>query len=413
MNSIRRSLGVIAANSSAFGLRQPHLERTRLCELADSELDSRYVRQRGDLQAALAALVKPKVIRGKVGALGLARGSAGARSLRASPAVGPRAALKRCRSARSWSVLAGWARRGRREQRRGLPSQAVHMFRVSVQTGAGYACGLAPAGRAVGRQGRCLARRWVSPAAASPAARRAQVLTGPALADLVSEMVGALNARDIPTAGSILEHFNRDLVYKARAPDPAGHGRRGSSAGLRAVPCSALARLHYVWWRPCRARHAVRSCKGLSWQRETPAAPPVPDTHARGRAASRTGEPPRGRHGRAAAAGRRRRPPTLTLSPGPAAQVREEYTAALERSVLPLEEAALEAAHAAALAAALAGFAARRFGGGGGGAMRALQDALVAGCERELAARRTANTLRSGQARAALHASTQWARARR
>jgi hypothetical protein len=66
--------------------------------------------------------------------------------------------------------------------------------------------------------------------AASPAARRAQVLTGPALADLVSEMVGALNARDIPTAGSILEHFNRDLVYKARAPIPAGRRRRAPGA---------------------------------------------------------------------------------------------------------------------------------------------------------------------------------------
>lgn len=44
-----------------------------------------------------------------------------------------------------------------------------------------------------------------------------QVVTGPALAELVETMVGALNARDIPTAGSILEHFNSDLVYKARA----------------------------------------------------------------------------------------------------------------------------------------------------------------------------------------------------
>jgi len=103
----------------------------------------------------------------------------------------------------------------------------------------------------------------------------------------------------------------------------------------------------------------------------------------------------------------RRRPPAAGAERGLAGQVREEYTAALERAALPLEEAALEAAHAAALAAALAGFAARRFGGGGGGAMRALQDALVAGCERELAARRTANTLRSGQARAALRAPAQ------
>ena len=42
------------------------------------------------------------------------------------------------------------------------------------------------------------------------------MLTGPALAELVETMVGALNARDIPTAGSILEHFNRDLVYKVQ-----------------------------------------------------------------------------------------------------------------------------------------------------------------------------------------------------
>ncbi len=43
-----------------------------------------------------------------------------------------------------------------------------------------------------------------------------QVMTGPVLAELIETMVGALNARDIPTAGSILEHFNRELVQKAR-----------------------------------------------------------------------------------------------------------------------------------------------------------------------------------------------------
>lgn len=80
-----------------------------------------------------------------------------------------------------------------------------------------------------------------------------------------------------------------------------------------------------------------------------------------------------------------------------ARQVREEYTAALERAPLPMEEAQLEAAHVAALGSALASFAAKRFGAAGGPGMRALQDALVAGCEKELAALRTANTLRSGQ----------------
>ena len=43
-----------------------------------------------------------------------------------------------------------------------------------------------------------------------------QVMTGPGLAKLVETMVGALNSREIPTAGSILEHFNRDLVQKVR-----------------------------------------------------------------------------------------------------------------------------------------------------------------------------------------------------
>lgn len=32
---------------------------------------------------------------------------------------------------------------------------------------------------------------------------------GEELANLVERMIGALNARDIPTAGSILEHFNQ------------------------------------------------------------------------------------------------------------------------------------------------------------------------------------------------------------
>ena len=43
-----------------------------------------------------------------------------------------------------------------------------------------------------------------------------QLMTGSVLADLIETMVGALNVRDIPTAGSILEQFNRELVQKAR-----------------------------------------------------------------------------------------------------------------------------------------------------------------------------------------------------
>lgn len=39
-------------------------------------------------------------------------------------------------------------------------------------------------------------------------------ISGPELASLIERMVAALNSRDIPTAGSILEHFNKDLIQK-------------------------------------------------------------------------------------------------------------------------------------------------------------------------------------------------------
>lgn len=37
-----------------------------------------------------------------------------------------------------------------------------------------------------------------------------KVLTGPLLADLITKMVTALNSRDIPTVGSIMEFFNKE-----------------------------------------------------------------------------------------------------------------------------------------------------------------------------------------------------------
>ncbi|CAL5219282.1 g1085 [Coccomyxa viridis] len=107
VNRIRESLGRVVRNSTAAGLRQPHLERTRLCELSDAELDPVYVRQRDALRDTVRQLAHPKSVNG-------------------------------------------------------------------------------------------------------------QVMTGPVLAELIETMVGALNARDIPTAGSILEHFNRELVQKVK-----------------------------------------------------------------------------------------------------------------------------------------------------------------------------------------------------
>ena len=51
----------MARNSTGFGLRQPHLERTRLCELGDADLDPSYVSQRSELREMLFSLAKPKV----------------------------------------------------------------------------------------------------------------------------------------------------------------------------------------------------------------------------------------------------------------------------------------------------------------------------------------------------------------
>lgn len=51
---------------------------------------------------------------------------------------------------------------------------------------------------------------------AKPKVIAGEVLDGPGLVRLIQEMVEALNARDIPTAGSILEHFNKDLVLRVR-----------------------------------------------------------------------------------------------------------------------------------------------------------------------------------------------------
>ena len=61
VNRIRQSLSLIARNSTAFGLVQPHLERTKLCQLADSALDQHYVAQRAELQQLVTSLAHPKV----------------------------------------------------------------------------------------------------------------------------------------------------------------------------------------------------------------------------------------------------------------------------------------------------------------------------------------------------------------
>ncbi|KAL4527503.1 hypothetical protein Ndes2526A_g08714 [Nannochloris sp. 'desiccata'] len=105
---IRQGLAAITGNSTALGLPQPHLDRTRLCEIPDEELDPGYVQKREELKAFTMESALPKVVKG-------------------------------------------------------------------------------------------------------------QALDGPGLADLISQVVTALNDRDIPTAGSLVEYFNKELVEGCRA----------------------------------------------------------------------------------------------------------------------------------------------------------------------------------------------------
>ena len=107
LNRIRQGLATIASNSTALGLPQPHLDRTRLCEIPDSELDPDYLKKRDELKAAVSASALAKVVRG-------------------------------------------------------------------------------------------------------------QPLDGPGLAELISQVVTALNAREIPTAGSLIAYFNKELVDSCR-----------------------------------------------------------------------------------------------------------------------------------------------------------------------------------------------------
>lgn len=60
VNDVRASLRNLAGNSTAFGLAQPHLDRTRLCELGDAALDPPYVAQRDELRGLVRRLALPK-----------------------------------------------------------------------------------------------------------------------------------------------------------------------------------------------------------------------------------------------------------------------------------------------------------------------------------------------------------------
>ncbi|KAL6880658.1 hypothetical protein ACP4OV_012223 [Aristida adscensionis] len=65
INQIRDSLAVMGDNSTAFSLPQPHLQRTKLCDMEDQELDPLYIKRRDQLKQIVASLIKPKIVQGR------------------------------------------------------------------------------------------------------------------------------------------------------------------------------------------------------------------------------------------------------------------------------------------------------------------------------------------------------------
>jgi hypothetical protein len=48
-----------------YSLTQPHLDRTKLCELSDAELEPKYVQQRDALKSLVLQLAQPKRLAGE------------------------------------------------------------------------------------------------------------------------------------------------------------------------------------------------------------------------------------------------------------------------------------------------------------------------------------------------------------
>ena len=147
LNRIRESLRALAEKRDAFGLTQPHLERTRLCELRDDQLEPGYVRQREELKAHVR---KSAVAKSSLGA-------------------------------------------------------ALALDAESAES------------------------------TDSPNAK----MTGVSLAALIERSVAALNEGDFPTAGSVVDAFNRDAMEKEWSARPRA-GRGGASGGGGGVERRAL-----------------------------------------------------------------------------------------------------------------------------------------------------------------------------
>ncbi|KAL8100730.1 hypothetical protein AgCh_032839 [Apium graveolens] len=65
VNQIRDSLAIMGDNSTAFSLPQPHLQRTKLCEMNDDEFDPNYIMKREQLKELVASVIRPKIVQAK------------------------------------------------------------------------------------------------------------------------------------------------------------------------------------------------------------------------------------------------------------------------------------------------------------------------------------------------------------
>ncbi|XP_028081491.1 guanylate-binding protein 4 [Camellia sinensis] len=65
VNKIRDSLAIMGDNSTAFSLPQPHLQRTKLCDMKDGDLDPTYVKRRDQLKGLVSSIIRPKIVQGK------------------------------------------------------------------------------------------------------------------------------------------------------------------------------------------------------------------------------------------------------------------------------------------------------------------------------------------------------------
>ncbi|XP_022155811.1 guanylate-binding protein 5 isoform X2 [Momordica charantia] len=65
VNQIRDSLAIMGDNSTAFSLPQPHLQRTKLCDMKDGELEPTYVARREELKELVTSIIRPKIVQGK------------------------------------------------------------------------------------------------------------------------------------------------------------------------------------------------------------------------------------------------------------------------------------------------------------------------------------------------------------